>query len=379
MIIFFALLFFIPAYFLSINKILLPNSAEIKILFSFYYRIKFLIKNLYRNYDTSLFSIPEQPLPFDKCELCTFQPKMNNSTANSSSRDAILTIGMNRLVNLFLFIKTLRTTGSKCRFILFLDDSAVSHYDRNFFSTVENCGVEIVNFHALRPFADIACLRFQIYLDFLEINRHLFDRIYLCDLFDTVVQHDPFTTDFGDMLYLCDEGIKICDDSINSYWLSKCISDMAAYNESFNFSDEVKSNIFKKNILNSGLVAGSIKNMINYCRVMSKMIDNEQLRLIAIYDQGFHNLIVYTGLLDGLVNYKIENVDSELFASIGVFITRTNNIEHNDKEIVFGEIKRNSLFPGILHQFERSAKIKNSLMKFCPNKNNFTDYMRNKH
>lgn len=374
---FILLIFFIPLYYNSKQKYIFSNKQINSIYFRF--RLKILLNELYRNYDTSSFILQDDPISYNKCKICSFHPKKTRSKPNSSNRDAILTIGMGKLVNLLLFVKTLRTTGSKCRFILFLDDSAMNRYDKNFYSSVKNCGVEFVNFHRLKIHQDIACLRFQIYSDFLIINRYLFNRIYLCDLFDTVIQHDPFTTDFGDSLYLCDEGFKIREDSINTYWVSKCLSDMKnnSDDEEFNFNLTIKNRILNSSVLNSGLVAGSINNMIEYCLVMSKMINITTLQLNAIYDQGFHNLIVHSGYLKKRVNYVIEKVDSELFASIGVYITHTNYIEHNDELIDFGNIKLFELFPGIVHQFDRSRKIKKSLLKYCPNNDNFTDYIRN--
>lgn len=373
------IILFIPVYYSISRDELIFTDSQLNNYSLFTFNYKNLKIDLFRNYNTSSFALYNYPPSYKNCKLCTFQPNISQTTPNSSNRDAILTIGMGKLLNLLLFVKTLRTTGSKCRFIVFLDDEAMHHYDRNFYTTAENCGVEFVNFDRLKRYLDIACLRFRIYLDFLLINRNLFDRVYLCDMFDTAVQHDPFTTDFGDSLYLCDEGIKIKDDSINTYWISKCISDMEANSndKSFIFSEEIKKNIFEKNILNSGLVAGSIDNMIKYCEAMSKMIDNSTFNLNAFYDQGFHNLIVHSGYLKGKVNYTIEKVNSELFASIGIYITRTDNIEHNDKIIDFGNIKRDDAFPGILHQFERSLKIKDSLLHYCPNKENFSDYIRN--
>lgn len=198
--------------------------------------------NFKRNFDTSQFILPSLPKSYDKCKICTFHPNNGRSTPNSSGRDAILTIGCNKLTNLLLFVKTVRTTGCKCRFIVFADDTAMKRYSSDFYEACSNCGVEFINFHGLKIRVDIACLRFRIYADFLIINRVLFDRIYICDLFDTIVQHDPFTTDFGQMVYFSDEGFKIAEDSINQYWIGKCFSDMEekSNDKDFIFSENLK-------------------------------------------------------------------------------------------------------------------------------------------
>ena len=80
--------------------------------------------------------------------------------------------------------------------------------------------------------------------------------------------------------------------------------------------------------------------------------------------------------MNGKANYTIAKPNSEMFSTIGVYITRTNNIERNNENMSFGSIKRDGKIPGILHQFDRSLKIKEMLIKSCPNDENFIDYMR---
>ena len=61
-------------------------------------------------------------------------------------------------------------------------------------------------------------------------------------MFSQIYKHDPFTTDFGQMVYFSDEGFKIAEDSINQYWIGKCFSDMEekSNDKDFIFSENLK-------------------------------------------------------------------------------------------------------------------------------------------
>ena len=76
-------------------------------------------KNLF---DFSNFVISHKQKSFDKCKLCSFVPNNGSYPSNSSPKDAIFVLGMNKLTNLIPIVRTLRTTNSKCRFFLFTDN-----------------------------------------------------------------------------------------------------------------------------------------------------------------------------------------------------------------------------------------------------------------
>lgn len=354
----------------------------IYLLFRRYYRLEKVIGKIkidslfYRNYNNSQFYLSPTPKSFSKCQLCNFKP-YGKSIPNSSERDAILTIGTNKLLNLVLFIKTLRTTGSKCRFILFANNKVFSNYKSDFFRTIDDCGVEIINIGDTSPDFRASHIRFMIFKEFLIKNRNLIDRVFLCDLYDTVVQHDPFITEFGNSLYLNDEGFLIKQSPINSGWIYAGFKEWKIENEPIlKFDETLKKNIYNQKILNSGVQAGTTDIMIKFCSIMCSSINKKTFQPFFPHDQAFQNMVVYSGYLDKRINYKILKTNTEFFASIDL-ISRI--IDNSTEKLVFGDIKVDGGNPGILHQYDRSKKIRELLLEVCPNLNNFTDYIRVKY
>ena len=196
--------------------------------YKFYNGVSLNYSYLFEYNKSNLFSFPkynfsETPKGYNKCKLCSFVPNNGSHLPNSSGRDAIFLLGINKLTNLLPIVKTLRTTGSKCRVFLFTDAQTIKKYGlvRNFYVPLENCGLEIVNLGDLNTndYYYICYLRYNIYKSFLILYRQFFDRIIFMDLYDSIIQHDPFTTEFGNSLYLSDEGYIIRDNSFNLYYV----------------------------------------------------------------------------------------------------------------------------------------------------------------
>lgn len=82
---------------------------------------------------------------YNQCILCKFTPKNRKYISNSSKKDAILSFGLNNLYNLFPLIRSLRTTGSKCRFILLTNSKSLTMYSSAYYKSANLCGVEFIN------------------------------------------------------------------------------------------------------------------------------------------------------------------------------------------------------------------------------------------
>ena len=75
-----------------------------------------------------------------------------------------MSFGANKLNNLFPFVRTLRTTGTQCRFILFVNNKSLIRYPELFYQLAKDCGVEFINFGSV-SFTKIQAmfLRFYFY------------------------------------------------------------------------------------------------------------------------------------------------------------------------------------------------------------------------
>lgn len=166
------------------------------------------------------FSLPFPIKANNECIPCKFIPNKGVATANSSDKDVILTFGANKLKNLFPFVKTLRTSGSRCRLIIFVNKLSLTIYPKLFYKSANDCGVEFFNFGSYSFTKQQAFfLRFYFYHKFLIQNREIINRVIFCDLYDTLFQSDPFTTEFGNYLYLTSETYSIRRIPSNRKWI----------------------------------------------------------------------------------------------------------------------------------------------------------------
>lgn len=322
------------------------------------------------------FNISGNPKKFDKCKLCSFRPNNGSYPPNSSPRDAIFLLGLNKLTNLLPIVKTLRTSGSKCRLFLFTDNSTISKYKSQpkFMQSLEDCGTEFINLGKVVTggLFNICYLKYYIYKIFLNQNKFFFDRVIFMDLYDSIIQHDPFTTEFKHSLYLSNEGYIIKNDGFNTQYINSGYAQLKNHcsDPELIFSEEQKTNISNGYILNGGLQQGGVDALIKLCEIMEKS-GNIKERKSFLLDQSFLNMIVHSGYLKKRMEYTILPAGNDLSSTIGIYVGKIKNVK-----FVFGNISRDGHFPAILHQFDRSGQIKDDLKKVCPNDENFTDYLR---
>lgn len=364
--------------------VLIISYAYLKSFYHILFQNRIIIESVsvsFSNYQ-NLFSFPyfiisKKPKPFDKCKLCSFTPNNGSYPPNSSPKDAIFVLGLNKLTNLLPIVKTLRTAGSRCRFFLFTDNSTLTNYKLSikFFQMLEECGTEFVNLGHINSqnFYFICYLRYFIYKLFLIRYKKYFDRVIFMDLYDSIIQHDPFTTEFKNTLYLSDEGYILKNDEFNRDNLDYGFRNiMQSGDPELFFSIEQRNIIYNGNILNGGLQEGGTESLIKFCEIMEKSGDVKSHRTYLL-DQSFLNMIAYSGYLSKRMNFTIIPKGSDLSSTIGIYVGEMNK---NNVKIVFGNISIDDKFPAILHQFDRSSNIKDELRKVCPNDENFTDYLR---
>lgn len=114
--------------------------------------------------------------------------------------------------------------------------------------------------------------------------------------------------------------------------------------------------------------------MIEFTNAICKICNAKTLK-VKVVDQGFMNVLVYSGYFNGKINYTILPLNNSLFNSIALI---GRKFDEKTEKIVFGNITIYGESPAIIHQHDRSKKII-SLVKFvCPNIYHFPDYIRRK-
>lgn len=303
---------------------------------------------------------------YPKCKFCSFKPNPHFKRT-STRRDAIFTFANKRLFNLIPFIQTLRTTGCICRFLLFIDNTTFFQYSQKFFTPVYDCGIEIINIGNISMLSEHQAWykRHVIFNLYLKHHKFEFDRIIFCDLFDTVFQHDPFSDSFlQNILYVSSEGYKNkrCSCKV---WIKPGI-------DFLNKSQEQYNQVLKGDVINGGIQAGSPNVLLE---LTSLMIQSGNPKTLDVYvpDQGFLNIIIFIGPLNKKVNISIIHPDSDFISSM---IHYTKPIDRKFPFFSFGNFSLGHGVPAIIHQYDRSKKIKKALFNVCPNNENWTDYTR---
>lgn len=340
-------------------------------------RINFNLSLISLIFKTINFSLSSHSNFNNKCKICNFIPYKGGALPNSSEKDLIMSFGTNKLTNLFPFIRTLRTTGSRCRFILFVDANSLTKYPNIYYELANDCGVEFINIGSI-SFTKMQAmfLRFCFFQKFLITNQAKIDRVIFVDLYDTIFQHDPFTTEFGNFLYISSDTYSFRRVRSNLNWLNECLTH---FDHNFDptvstlFSEDFKKEVVYKEALNGGLQAGPVQIMIEFSTAMMKMGDVKTLK-VHCNDQGFLNALIYSGYFNRMFRYSILSLNSTFMASIHFFCFQHINKSPDKFEI--GKIDRYGGVAAVLHQFDRSRKLKSALVDVCPNDNNFDDYTR---
>ena len=162
-----------------------------------------------------------KPFNKEKCPCCNFTVR-NQEFADSTENDLIIVAGVGQVRNLGPFMRTLRTTGSKCGVVLLTDDNTI--IDPITEEIAINCGLQIYRCGIFEPpplyYAPNAYVYYYIKA-FLEKNIDKLHRVIVVDLFDTVFQGDPFNVQVnGEYINAIDEGLFYLSSWTNRQWYS---------------------------------------------------------------------------------------------------------------------------------------------------------------
>ena len=153
------------------------------------------------------------------CKFCNFTVR-NKEFADSKENDLLLAGAVGEPKNIPSFIRSLRTTGSKCSCVLLIDDDMV--IDPITLQTADECGMQIIRCGKYVDYPYGYASNGFIYFfikAFLEQNVHKFDRVIIVDLYDTVFQGDPFNVQVQKTcINAIDENHDLLHNRINRDW-----------------------------------------------------------------------------------------------------------------------------------------------------------------
>jgi hypothetical protein len=147
----------------------------------------------------------------DLCPLCNFT--VRNMKSNSSPRDLILASTFGTTTNIIPFTRSLRSTGCRATFVLFVDSVALQSMNDDLIALLKNCGCTII---PIPPDADSKQIRREItrlatFYHFLSDRSGLFDRVLMVSPRGTIFQGDPFHKSIDlDFVWISEES-ESCD------------------------------------------------------------------------------------------------------------------------------------------------------------------------
>lgn len=279
------------------------------------------------------------------CGKCHFRAR-NRKESNSNQNDVIVGIITNIDYNLIVFMRTLRTTKSKCSVVLITDDSAYKKMENITKEYMEFCGCQIINAGKIMinpyTYREVNWRFYMLYI-FLIRNKRFIDRVITLDVFDSAFQGDPFNTQVNRThINAVDEGIpyKLCN--INSNWFRDIAGSM---------SDEESEIFFPC----AGYLGASVNMMISF---------------LDLYFQKYKWGGNYND--QGLVGYLVVRSP---FRKLRSEVRQTEFVYHNARFHFNGgytkigdvrTIRNNDAYASVIHHYYTSKSFKSSLEEACP-------------
>lgn len=303
------------------------------------------------------------------CPACNFT--FHNRKSNSCRDDFLFTTLLSKYTGLQPLIRTLRTTQTKARFIIFVDE-----YVQNSLTLFEQkllnyCAINIINVGKIPKLYRYAyCfIRFYIYYDFIRRYNGKINRIIFLDGMDTIFQGDPFYEDFTP-----DKFILTLENRIlrNTKWAN------SSYFKYFQKIHQENNDLYYNfSIINCGLILGGKEPIMKFLNIFKNRFDiNEllyQVRKMEYVDQAILHSIILDGDLQkqGVKVYLYSIDDDYVSLSFGCWGWKCSMKYENNFSIGNFHSRTTGRFPLIVHQFNRYFEFSVSLLNACrPLQNN---------
>lgn len=294
-------------------------------------------------------SIPMDNEPVED-ELPKYLCDLNSSTEiGSTKRDVVLLFATSYAPGLELCIRSLRSTGSRCRIVLFVGPEFSA--GKRFRNMVRILEVEVVSNCQVtrnRPYVP-HMLRFEYELKWLKENRGKVDRVFHTDSFDVYFQGDPFANHVSNSsLTFVVEPHQIRSCGWNLAWVREC------------YGDDVMRDMRHNFIICSGSIAGGAQPYIDLVELMISTREWDKC-WDPSKDQPILNYLVWKGLVKKAgIKYQFTGCDGGFFTVQWCVIAKKENI--NEHGQIVSEMKH---VPSFIHQYNRLQSLSDHLYDSC--------------
>ena len=283
---------------------------------------------------------------FTNCSLCKFDPDTNG--ASSKDDLAIAVLFGNKIYNVINWVRTLRSTGCKCKILFFHEPNYIYFFNKNELDALKDCGVVWYpiknNFINSTLVYDPRTTKWLVIQNFLEAYGNYFKRVLISDVFDTIFQKDPFLNGLPRKKIASSiERVQFGNHETNMMW----VQSLDHY-----FSPRWWR---KKWVINSGFLIGPSELMLDLIHTM-----NQPKYFFAkqTLDQGILNFIYYKGIWKKLwIDLK-----GEYFISAAYSVFALNG----DAQGFMHEYSYSKYTLAVIHQYDRICPITKNLNKVCP-------------
>ena len=311
----------------------------------FYYLICFtlpfvIVKQIFSSSQNNDISVK------DSAFLCNF----NSSTPkiSSSLRDVVFFYATTVGPGLELAVRSLRSTGSNCRIILFYPETKnINKLSLRMFRILK---VEVVRVKDKKGRQDVPhMIRYEYEHEWLLRHLPEVDRIFHTDSFDVFFQGDPFSSQISkDELTFVVEPHCIRSCGWNTAWLAKCYVEPTLHNMRHHY------------IICSGSIAGGVKM---YIKLLELMINSPEWTRCwdRSLDQPILNVLVWMGNVSAAgIKYTYTGCDGGFFTVQWCALEK--EILHNEHGQV---ISLKGVVPSYIHQYNRIDNFTKELYKKC--------------
>jgi hypothetical protein len=288
---------------------------------------------------------------FQKCKLCDFVPQNHKPT--SSFRDLLITVMYGTPTNILPALRSLRTTQSQATVVILTDNKTLSTIPDKAMRYIKHCSVE---FEIVEK-GEMSMLHFFTwrqaqYLNYIANHRTEYDRVIIFDLFDTVFQGDPFSSDLRyDKLYFSVENQTYSRSIYNQNLIKPLIDHGILDNISI---------MLDKPVINGGLFGGGINEVIAFLQLYMSNF-KEDYSNVYVDDQPFINYLVHTKKIDDLkIPYELD-MRKEMLVSVSASMMLLSSF-------VLGNVThQHARYPAlVIHQFKQKKEFNIEVYRACP-------------
>ena len=279
------------------------------------------------------------------CPLCGFRPLR---VVTSTRRDVVLAAALTEMKRVEYFLRTLRTTGSQARVVLFLDSAAKDERWLKFFRA---CDIEpvFVGEQDRVVLSEPKLGRYYFYQQWLREHIGEVDRVIHTDTFDVMFQGDPFFADMNaSKLYFTQEPVKLAHSLWTSQWVEQC------------YGASTIKEYGSRPVSCSGVTAGGAKPFLKYLDVLLGS-PNWTSCFGHSLDQAHHNYLWYTGA------FAAQGIEIETMGCDSLYLTMHFCCKKGrcnfDEYVSF----KNATAPVLVHQYNRWKNLTKHMAEICAN------------